>query len=221
MEKTKAIKIAAGLIFCLLTFAVGYWAATSSMEAQRKLRLELAHKDPSKRVAALKKTFKGKLNPPPQMLMKRMTDKHHFVSGSAAETVYRMGMGKKLTGDVVKNLMKRLPKETEFTQRWLIANIIAFDYEAGFELAAQYLPKMKSRFAEPFFLRILVLHCQETPNFKTILADMEKRDEPYQSLAYKVKEKLALPPKRRWHLMKDFLPPSLLVEKLPRHPASL
>ena len=221
MDKQKAIKIGVGLAFCLLTFLGGYWIATSQMEAQQKLRLELVHKNPQKRVAALKKAQEGILHPPPEMLMKRMTDKHHFVSGSAAETVYRMGLGKKLTGEVVANLMKRLDKETEYTQRWLIANIIAFEYEAGFELAAQHLPKMTSPWSKPFFVRLLVIHGENTAKVKNILANLEKRGEPYKSLVKAVREKLAIPANKRWSSFTDFLPPSLQVKKVPRPPAEL
>ncbi len=214
-DKSNIAKGIAALVFCLVTFGSGYWVAQHELETREKLRGELINRDPRKRVAALKKVAKGEFHPPTPMLMRRMTDEHHFVSGTAAETIYRMGLGKKLTSVVVANLMERLPKEPEFTKRWLIANIVVVDYEAGFELAAQHLPKMNSRWSKPFFVRILTLHAEKDGNAQKVLTEMLQRDERYSDLAKLVQAKLAMPEKRRWRSNTDFLPPTLLVKKVP------
>ena len=213
MESVSNRTIIVSLFFSvIISFGAGYTFFVVTRKTDRPVAKVFHHKNPTTRLNAVQSVSSKTVETQKDLLFGRLTDRHHYVKARAAEACYRMGLSKDIPTETLGECLTQLSDDTVLTKRWIIANVIAINYESGFNLFASELKTIKSPYSRMFLAQILALHASNNKKAKTFIAQKCKESGAERAIARMVRRMLKND-RSKW--FKSFFPPSLVIKEIP------
>jgi hypothetical protein len=196
----------------IISFGAGYTYFVSVQNFTDPLIKEMKHKDTPRRLDAVKAVSIENIEATKNSLFDRLLDPNHYIKARAAEKCYRMGLSREIPSETIGENVSNLEDDTELTKRWLIANIIAINYESGFEAFARELSEIKSPFSRMFLVQILTIHGQNDSKARTFIEGKCEKKGAERAIARMVKRMLETD-RSKW--FKTFFPQELIIKEIP------
>jgi len=192
----------------IISFGVGYAYFLSGQKIVAPIAKQMTSTNATTRLTAISSISIDNIDTYQNLLFQRLTDPHHYIKARSAEKCYRLGLSKDIPPLILAKCLGNLEEETELTKRWIIANVIAINYESGFEAFARELNTIKSPFGRMFVVQILAIHARDDDNAQAFINNMCKKQGATRAIGKMVRRMLKTD---RLQWFKRFFPPSLVI----------
>ena len=214
MKALSPITIIVSLLSAMIiSFAGGYVVYSQKKQGTDPVTRDFKRAETTTRLKALQSVTPDNLQTYESELLLRFADPHHFVKARAAEKIYRMGLSKKIPPHILQKALENLDSDGELTKRWVIANIIAINYENGFNLFALNLKELTSPYTRMFLTQLLVIHSKGNTAAIDLLNKKITEKGAARAIARRVEQMLNTD---REHWFKGFFPKELIIVEAPQ-----
>lgn len=196
----------------IISFGVGYSYFTSTQSIPEPLTIGLRHKNVPKRLDSVKAVSSENIKLTKNLLFDRLLDSNHYIKATTAEKCYRMGLSRDIPAETLAKIVSGIEDDTELSKRWLIANVIAIDFESGFEMFSRELGGLTSPFSRMLLVQLLTIHSKNDNRAKLFIEEKCKSKGAERAIARMVRRMLKTD-RSRW--FKGFFPPDLIIKEVP------